>query len=104
MGDESYGDYRVFNHLPEGKARRSDPQTSHQAARSVQTSDLEGWVLAALRSQGPQTTEQLSERLNISLQSITPRMRPLVTKGLVRDSGARLKGENGRSRIVWAAQ
>jgi predicted transcriptional regulator len=102
MGDESYGDYRVFNHLPEGKARRSDPETSRLAAMAVNTSDLEFRVLDCLVTVGPGTTLQIATRLGISLQSITPRMRPLVTKGLVRDSGARLKGENGRSRIVWA--
>lgn len=84
-----------------GLARTKDPDTSHAAARGVDATKLQGMVLYAMREWGSMTASEISERLEISLQSITPRMRPLAEKGLIRDSGERRMTPRGRKSIVW---
>lgn len=83
-----------------GLARNTDPVTSWAAAETVNASRLMLLVMQALRN-GPMTTEEIAAVTQESLQSITPRMRPLVNKGVVIDSGTRRPGASGRSRIVW---
>lgn len=82
--------------------RRTDPSTSRAAAATVNTTELENTVLDALRAfpRGA-TTYQLAAHLQASLVSISPRMKPLVSKGLVRDSGTRSRGPSGRNQTVW---
>lgn len=85
-------------------ARADDRRTSHEAAESVRATDLEATVLAALR-QFPNgaTSYQLAESLGMSLVTVSPRLRPLVSKGLARDSGLRATGQSGRSQTIWIA-
>jgi predicted transcriptional regulator len=86
------------------RARRADPPTSHEAARSVKVTDLEAVVLEALRlSYNGLTSHELAERTGLSLVTVSPRLRPLADKGEVRDSGRKRKGESGRNSIVWEA-
>jgi hypothetical protein len=86
-----------------GRARRRDPETAKKAAAAVRVGELEGLVLGRLRSHGGMTTHELAAALSVDLVSISPRMRPLVEKGLARDSGERRRGESGRASIVWKA-
>lgn len=87
-----------------GRARRKDPDTSKKAAGAVRVADLEACVLRALRvSHAGMTTHELASLLKMDLVSVSPRMRPLAEKGLVRDSGDRRRGESGRASIVWKA-
>ena len=85
--------------------RRTDPATSEAAAASIASAlpQLEQEVLAVLRARGAEgaTTHELSEALGIQLVSISPRIAPLRERGLVRDSGARRKGDSGRASTVW---
>lgn len=83
-------------------ARGDDPQTSHEAAKSIQTTDLESLVYAELR-RAPGSSFQLAERMDLSLVTVSPRVAPLVRKGLVKDSGQREVGQNGRRRTIWEA-
>ena len=78
-------------------SRRTDPSTSHQAAAKLGTAFLESVVLQQLRRHGSATTLELSERTGIARVSISPRLRPLANRGLVRESGTR------RGGIVWEA-
>lgn len=89
--------------MSDAYSRGGDPYTSHAAAGSVHAAALERLVLTSLRTAGPATSFQLADRLQLSLVTVSPRMKPLVRKGLVRDSGGRHKGESGRRRIVWEA-
>lgn len=73
---------------PTGGARRTDPETSHEAARSVDVARLEALVLDALKTK-PMTTKELARYLDIHRVSVSPRIAPLRNKGLVRDSGVR---------------
>ena len=82
-------------------ARTTDPETSHEAAARAPT-DLEARVLAVLgRFANGATTYELSAAMGESLVTVSPRMRPLVNKYLVEDSGIRRRGESGRNQIVW---
>jgi predicted transcriptional regulator len=94
----------LFSKPETGRARRNDPDTSKKAAASVKVADLEARVLDALRDHGDGlTTHELSKLLDVDLVSVSPRLRPLSNKNLVRDSGERRRGDNGRSSIVWKA-
>lgn len=89
---------------PRGLARNSDPSTSHEAGAGVRAGTIEQRVMAALRNNPlGLTTHEIAEFLRLSLVTVSPRMRPLVKRGEVRDSGfrARLPGQPGR--IIWQA-
>ena len=85
-----------------GGSRSTDPETSHDAAK-FDTSFLQQQVLFTLLKEGPLTSEEVSEILQINLVSISPRFRPLVEKGFVIDTGERRKNKSGRSAILWKA-
>lgn len=89
--------------LSDGAARRSDPDTSKAAAQSVNTKTLGQLVVSALKEVGPMTTEELAAVLQETVVTISPRMRPLVNLGLVRDSGQTRANNSGRKAILWEA-
>ena len=78
-------------------ARRTDPDTSHIAALTVDANRLEKLVVSAL-TQYPNgcTVKEISVSLDIDKWSISPRMKPLEGKGLVERTTER----RDRS-IVW---
>lgn len=83
-------------------ARRSDPETSHDAAASVDATELEDEVLCDLRRHGPATTVELAARMRRELVTISPRMKPLELKGLVWRDGKK-PNPSGRSAVLWTA-
>lgn len=87
-----------------GLARNTDPDTSQAAAQSFDPTRLEAVVLEVLRQhkEGLTSTE-VADILGIGLWSISPRLRPLANKGLIRDSGRRKEGASKRKQIVWVA-
>lgn len=94
--------------LGEAHARTSDPDTSHAAARSVEgehANSMENRVLHTIRifANYGITTHELVEATGIPYESVTPRIKPLVQKGLVVDSGERRPGTSKRRCIVWKA-
>lgn len=86
-----------------GKARIKDPETAKAAARSVDATRLESLCLDFLRHSQGLTAHELAQILRLPLVSVSPRMRPLVNKGLVTDSGGRRATASGRKAIVWRA-
>lgn len=89
-----------------GKARNGDPDTSHEAAASIDATALEALVLDAITSTGRYGAAQ-DDLLRImsgwEVQTITPRIHPLLTKGMVFDLGERRVGHsNRRQRVVVA--
>lgn len=86
-------------------ARTSDPSTSHDAAASVHSTSLEAKILDKLKSYAAPgaTTYELAAALALSLVSVSPRMKPMQKKGLVRDTGYRARGASGRQQIIWSA-
>lgn len=89
------------------RARKTDPKTSHDAAESVnEVTRTQEYVLRALRR--PRNDSQLIEAYRsyktaprASESGIRSRRAELVDRGLVVDSGQRVKTESGRWSIVW---
>ena len=83
--------------LFDAMARRTDPDTSHVAALTVDANRLEGLVVSVLRDR-PRgcTVKEISAILDIEVVSISPRMKPLEGKGLIERTAER----RDRS-IVW---
>lgn len=85
-----------------GLARNTDPETSHEAAAKVDANRLEHLVWECLVKHGPLMTEQICEVLQMPWKTISPRLRPLCNKGLVRAMGTAY-ASTGRRVIVWEA-
>jgi hypothetical protein len=86
--------------------RRYDPDTSHEAAGSVDTTKLERIVYEAIKSYG--TNGCISDDVRgiyprYPYSSITARYRALLDKGMIIDSGARKPGKSGRNQRVLIA-
>lgn len=84
-------------------ARGTDPVTSHAAAFGVDVTQLERRVLYTLTLvplNAGLTSEELAERLELPVVSVSPRLRPLADKGLIYEAGTRA-GLSNRQRIVW---
>ena len=76
-----------------GRARATDPDTAKAAARTVNAAKLERAVLNHLRENGPSTVPEIALGTGINKESVNPRMRPLVEKGFILDSGKRRKAK-----------
>lgn len=83
--------------LDYAKARRRDPQTSHDAAAKVDVTQGESLVIEALTRFGPMNTREIASKIGRPRENISSRLRPLERKGVVKDSGERC----GNS-IVWS--
>lgn len=87
-------------------SRKTDPETSTTAATHVRgavASRLESVVLDLLASH-PQglTSHEIAGRAGLSLVTVSPRIRPLIRKGLVGPGGVQPATE-GRARTIWKA-
>ena len=82
-------------------ARSTDPETSHDAAASIDANRLELIVLEEFKgAKKGLTAEELSKRLpGLPLNTITPRIAPLVRKGYLIPTGRR-KASSGRFQRV----
>ena len=85
-------------------ARRSDPDTSHAAADSMDPTRLNKLqrkaLVALVVCQGQGTNDEIVELSGETWRTITPRMRPLERRGLVRRSGER-RARSGKMQTVW---
>ncbi len=94
----------LFDDEPErGAHRHEDPDTSVDAANSVDATALEAEVLVAFRSVDDcgLTSEEVAALRGMELGSVTPRFRPLEAKGYIYRTEERRPGKSGRNRIVW---
>lgn len=117
MSAPTEGDLALFDSAgePTAYARRTDPETSHEAARSIRSDKLrrsQEAVLDVLRSLHRATDVELIQSYNLrgyafsvpqSDSGIRTRRSELVTAGKVIDSGERVKLPSGRRAIVWKA-
>lgn len=90
-------------------ARIGDPATSKLAASNVSSkvTNLEKQVLHILRLYGGMTAHELSAKSGIALWSLTPRMKPLETKGLIERRGTKqFLNASGRKRqlTLWSSK
>jgi|SRR5882757_1673553 len=89
-------------------ARRTDPQTSRDAAASVQNiTTAHSQILGILRGMGPLTDEQIYQHMTLDLlariseSGCRSRRSELVNMVMVRDTGERRLTKTGRKSIVW---
>lgn len=97
----------LFEHA-EAHARATDPETSHEAAAEIagaKVNQMEQRALSALQAARPDglTNHELVLHTGLPWNTISPRIRPLVRKGWVIDSGLRRPGPTGKRCIVWKA-
>ena len=100
-----------FDDLPlfdQAHARKTDPVTSHEAAKSITPSlnKIEQGIYDALRSflPGGATSDEIVEASGIQYRTVTPRLKPMCKKGFVVDSGGHKRGDSGRRQIIWVAK
>lgn len=88
--------------------RRTDPDTSYDAAETVDTTKLETLVYQAVKSFGAAgciADDVVEMYPQHGVQTLTPRFRPLLAKGLIEDTGERRVGRCRRKqRVVRAVQ
>lgn len=89
-------------HSNPGLARNSDPETSHEAAESFDTTELERIVYEVIKQFpngciGDDVVKMLPQ---FGIQTISPRYAPLIRKGWVVDTGEKRKARSGRSQRV----
>lgn len=101
---------------PEAVARRSDPETSWEAARSVtHIRESQQEILDLFRFRGTGMTDEEVALLYHDVvcksgprcqspSGLRTRRAELVAQGLLRDTGDRRRGSTGRRMIVWAAK
>jgi DNA-binding MarR family transcriptional regulator len=86
----------------EALARRTDPDTSHEAAASVKVQKVEARVLRAMAEMdGVGTWDLISDRSGLRPGTVSPRFAPLRGKGLIVESGSLRPGSSGRSQTLW---
>lgn len=89
-------------------ARKTDPKTSHKAAKSVKNvSETQSFILRALRK--PMTDQQIAQVYRsyktapyASDSGLRTRRSELVSLGLVKATQDTRKTASGRQAIVWA--
>lgn len=86
-----------------GAARRTDPESSHEAAAKVDASRLERLVWITLLEIGTSSAEEVADYLNIDKQSITPRFAPLERKGLIVKTSEKHRNRSGILVQTWRA-
>ncbi len=86
-------------------ARKTDPQTSKEAAKTVDVNKMEQLVLDVIKSfpNGCISQDVESALAQYRASSITPRYRPLMKKGLIGDTGETRPGFSGRNQRVMKA-
>lgn len=83
-------------------ARRGDPRTSKEAAASIEVAPIEQRIVDCLKSFGPMTTTEITEKSGIEFKTVTPRLRPMERRGVVRATGE-YRFHGSRRSMVWAA-
>ena len=94
---------KIFGADPRVLARRDDPDTSHEAAQSIDTTTLERMVYDAILSFGSRGC--ISDEVRamypwLPYSSVTARYRSLLDKKYIADTGARRAGKSGRNQRV----
>lgn len=95
----------IVNAVP--LARKSDPETSHRAAKDAtpRANTHRARALAALRDAGPNglTDFELAERTGVPQTSIGVRRKELADAGYVEPAGTTRPAPSGSAAMVWRA-
>ena len=82
-------------------ARRTDPRTSHQAARSIKVNQLQQKALELIRVHPMMTGRELS---GIAGWDAWKRLSELADAGLIQCAGERRCSVSGRNARIWRAK
>lgn len=82
--------------------RRNDPHTSQEAAKSVNTTNMEQIVYEVIASypQGCIQDEVLAQLMSYPYSTVTARFKALLDKGYIIDTGLTRPGRSGRKQRV----
>ena len=82
--------------------RRNDPQTSQEAAKSVNTTTMEQIVyeVIAQHPNGCIQDEVLAHLMSYPYSTVTARFKALIEKGYIIDTGLTRPGKSGRKQRV----
>ena len=82
--------------------RRNDPQTSQEAAKSVNTTTMEQIVYEVIAQypQGCIQDEVLAQLMSYPYSTVTARFKALLDKGYIIDTGLTRPGKSGRKQRV----
>lgn len=89
---------RVEIESPPQHARREDPETSHDWARTLNVGTIDHQIVMHLVEHGPKSSLELHKELGVPRENIAPRLRPLERLGILREDG-----KHGRG-IAWAVK
>lgn len=92
--------------LPIRRPHNGTP-TSRQAAESLSEQRLgadEARIVATVQQHGPLTCDALELRTGLSHQTCSARIRGLVQKQRLRDSGTTARTRSGRVAVCWVAR
>lgn len=87
-------------------ARSTDPETSKEAAASLDTQSLVETCYDLLRSAGSRgmTASEMAARIGVDRDSVSPRLPRLKQEYGVHDSGERRASQKGRKQTVWVVE
>jgi DNA-binding MarR family transcriptional regulator len=88
---------------PRAFARRTDPETSHEAAKSIEPdlTKIESTVLLAIPfAPGTAILDEVTRETGLDKVTASPRFKPLEEKGFIRRVGKR-PGTSGRQQTSW---
>lgn len=90
---------------PRSLARRSDPPTSHEAARRVRefASGHASTILDCVEAHGPMTVDEVAKHTPLLAHQINKRLPELQRAGLVAPTGETRLSASGRPERVWRA-
>jgi hypothetical protein len=96
---------QIFGTTVREMVRNTDPDTSVEAAKSIDSTQLESMVyeVIAMYPNGCTSDEVLKHFPHHGVQTISPRFAPLLRKGFIYDTGERRKASSGRSQRVMKA-
>jgi hypothetical protein len=95
MNDQERLDFSGVAH-----ARNTDPQTSKDSAAMLNVPPIEKDIYATLTR--PMTTHEIADASGIPYWTVTPRMKPMEGKGLVKRNGETRKSPvSGRKLELW---
>lgn len=86
-----------------GLARRTDPDTSHDAAARVVEfqSSHQHRILAAIEDLGEATVDEIASQCEIAAHAVGKRLPELERAGQIIATGAERPGDSGRLQRVW---
>lgn len=81
-------------------ARRSDPATSHESAKTAPVAEHQALILEAL-SRGPAGASGIAARCGLSGHQVNKRLTELARTGRIVETGRTVRSSSGRQEREW---